>query len=393
MATKRRQRGGGAEGEDPPRRRGRVVSGSKGKGGGRGRSAGGGDGARAERSKQVGGRRGKAGGTKSGKRAVDGRRSGPSGARKQRRDKLGRFARERGRKLGLLKKSKSESSKRRRKLEPPKRKRKPEPLKRRRKRKPEAPKRRKSEPPKRRRKPELPKRGKGRKRKPELPKRRRRKPGLPKRRGRKWSEPTKRRGRKSEPPKKGKKRSGPTKEISPASLLADVAIQRYLAAVMEAMIWSGADLGLKSFINQDQTVDGEVRASGLPEEWRTEEGRAELEEFLSDAMTEGGVLVPGEEQGGYWLSVGVRFGPQTDAEVGDLAEMYKRFRGLFQVATYPVDASLRAALGNAVVGVGLMIKSLIEKRGLPPSVVFVRVTWTPTGERPSRFEGEKGGGD
>ena len=340
----------------------------------------------------MGGGRGKVGGSKGGKRAVEGRRSRARGVRERRRDKLGRFARERGRKPEPPKrKRKSEPPKRKRKSEAPKRKRKPEAPKR--KRKPEAPKRkwkpeaskrkRKPEVPKRRRRPEPQKKGKGRKRKPEPSKRRRGK----------RSEPTKRRGKKPESPRRKRRKPGPAKKISPASLLADAAIQRYLAAVMEAMIWSGADLGLKSFINQDGTVDGEVRASGLPEEWRTEEGRAELEEFLSDAMTEGGVLVPGEEQGGYWLSVGVRFGPQTDAEVGDLAEMYKRFRGLFQVATYPVDASLRAALGNAVVGVGLMIKSLIEKRGLPPSVVFVRVTWTPTGERPSRYEGEKGGGD
>ena len=51
--------------------------------------------------------------------------------------------------------------------------------------------------------------------------------------------------------------------------------------------------------------------------------------FLSRVLNAVGVLVPGDEGGNYWISVGVRFGPQTDAERGDLAEMYKRYRGMF----------------------------------------------------------------
>jgi hypothetical protein len=151
-------------------------------------------------------------------------------------------------------------------------------------------------------------------------------------------------------------------------------------------------LTLKSFINIDMTVDGEIRIGELPELWRTEEGFPELMAFLSRVLTAVGVLVPGKEGGRYWISIGVRFGPQTDAERGDLAEMYKRYRGMFQVASYSLDLGMRGGIANAIVAFEMIIQALMEKRGIPPAIVFIRYTWTPDGSRPGRFEGEKGGG-
>ena len=154
----------------------------------------------------------------------------------------------------------------------------------------------------------------------------------------------------------------------------------------------GLELSLKTFINVDGTVDGEIRIADLPDDWRSEEGIPELMEFLSQILRAAGTLTPGIEQGAYWVSIGVRFGPQNDAEVGDLAEMYKRYRGMFQVASYPLDASSVSGLQNAIVAFGMIVRSLMEKRGLPPAVVFIRYTWMPDGSRPGRFTGEKGGG-
>lgn len=151
-------------------------------------------------------------------------------------------------------------------------------------------------------------------------------------------------------------------------------------------------LALKTFINVDMTVDGEVRIGELPELWRTEEGLTDLMAFLSRVLKAAGTLVPGDEGGRYWISVGVRFGPQTDAERGDLAEMYKRYRGMFQVASYSLDLGMKGGIMNAIIAFEMIVKSLMEKRGIPPAVVFVRYTWTPDGTRPGRYDMEKGGG-
>lgn len=150
------------------------------------------------------------------------------------------------------------------------------------------------------------------------------------------------------------------------------------------------DLGLRTFINADLTVDGELRISQLPDDWRTPEGIPEVMALLSSILRDIGVLVPNDEGGAYWISIGVRFGPQNDAEVGDLAEMYKRYRGMFQVASYPTDAGAVSGAQNAIVAFGAIVRSLMDKRGLPPAVVFVRITWTPDGTRPHRYGGEKG---
>lgn len=152
----------------------------------------------------------------------------------------------------------------------------------------------------------------------------------------------------------------------------------------------GLDLGLKSFINMDRTVDGEIRIGNLLEEWRTIEGIPSLMELLSTILRRVGVLQPGEEGGAYWISIGIRFGPQNDADVGDLAEIYKRFRGMFQVSSYATDASDRSGFQNAIVAFGTIVRSMMANRGLPPAVVFLRYTWTPDGNRPGRYEGEKG---
>ncbi len=53
---------------------------------------------------------------------------------------------------------------------------------------------------------------------------------------------------------------------------------------------------------------------------------------------------------------------------------------------------MRGGIANAIVAFEMIVKSLMDKRDIPPAVVFVRYTWTPDGSRPGRYEGEKGGG-
>jgi hypothetical protein len=150
------------------------------------------------------------------------------------------------------------------------------------------------------------------------------------------------------------------------------------------------EASMKTFVNADGTVDGEVRMGGLPDEWRTLEGLVELKVFLSKLFLKIGPIEPETEGGKYWISIGVRFGPQNETEIGELAELYKRYRGLFQVSSYALEASYPSALQNSIVSIGAIIQSIIQKRGMPPMVIFIRVTWTPDGERPHRYKGESG---
>jgi hypothetical protein len=98
--------------------------------------------------------------------------------------------------------------------------------------------------------------------------------------------------------------------------------------------------------------------------------------------------------GAFWATFGIRFGPQNDAEVGELANLYKRYRGLFQIGTYPTPAwgqgAVQVALTADNVGMRAMIESLLAKRGLPPTVILIRFVWTPDGVRPAHYKGEKG---
>lgn len=203
-----------------------------------------------------------------------------------------------------------------------------------------------------------------------------------------------------EPKGPSKRRRPPTKKIRPnkplpaTSEAAEKNIQEFLGHFMDGIVIEvpTLDINIKTFINSDLTVDGETRMANLPEDWRTEEGIPMMMEILSRVLGRLGLVMPGDEGGAYWISIGVRFGPQSDAELGDLAEMYKRFRGMVQVSSYPTSLSIPSGAQNAIVAFGSITRAFMTKHGLPPAVVFVRVTWMPDGSRPGQYEGEKGGG-
>jgi hypothetical protein len=162
------------------------------------------------------------------------------------------------------------------------------------------------------------------------------------------------------------------------------------------LIQSGLDMAFSTCINLDGSVDGELTIRNLPEEWRTLDGVRELVAVLSSALRtfEPFPAPPRCPMGGsFWCSFGIRFGPQNEAEIGELADLYKRHRGLFQIGTYPTQAwgtgAMQIALTGDRVGMLAMLTSLLEKRGLPPSVVMVRFIWTPDASRPGHYKGEK----
>ena len=160
-------------------------------------------------------------------------------------------------------------------------------------------------------------------------------------------------------------------------------------------------MGIHSFINADGTVDGELRIGNLPIEWRSEQGLRELVATLSSAFASFKAFDRHPAMGGsFWFSAAVRFGPQNEAEMSELADLYKKSKGLFQIGTYPTRADhltpLQMCLTDDRRGLRGMIGALAVKRGLPPTAILIRFTWGPDwspergGLRPGHYKGEKG---
>jgi hypothetical protein len=156
----------------------------------------------------------------------------------------------------------------------------------------------------------------------------------------------------------------------------------------------GSDVAVKSFVNADGSVDGELKVSELPDDLRTDEGAAELTAILSEVFRAFRPFPTNPSMGGkFWVSFAMRFGPQNESEIGKLAELYKKFRGLFQVGTYPAAAWHPTPIQLALTtGLKTIVEGVMRRQGYPPSVVLVRFTWTPDGRRPGHLAGEAGGG-
>ena len=191
--------------------------------------------------------------------------------------------------------------------------------------------------------------------------------------------------------------------IDQRSKAAEVEIQKRLISLMEtiATLELGLSMGIQSFINADGTVDGELRIANLPPEWRDQAGLAELTATLSSAFLTFRVFDGHPPMGGsFWFSVAVRFGPQNEAEMSELADLYKKNKGLFQIGTYPTRADhatpLQLCLTDDRQGLRGMMEALAVKRGLPPTAVLIRFMWGPDwspergGIRPGHYIGEKG---
>jgi len=175
--------------------------------------------------------------------------------------------------------------------------------------------------------------------------------------------------------------------------IAETHIVDKLGVMLEALTFQepGLDMSVKSFINADGTVDGELRLRELPDQWRTVDGMPDLVAALSEAVRAMGAFARGGPEGGaYWISYGFRFGPKNMREIEELAKYYKRFRGLFQVGLHHTTAESLGAILNNAMTVRSLVESLWHKRDLPPAQLLIRVVWTPDGVRPGRFAGEEG---
>jgi hypothetical protein len=184
--------------------------------------------------------------------------------------------------------------------------------------------------------------------------------------------------------------------IAERSRAAEVDMQVRLIHLQDSIILleAGLDMAVQTMVNRDGTVDGELTIRNLPDEWRDARTMGRLVATLSSALrTFEPFAAHPKMGGGFWCSFGVRFGPQNEAEIGEMYNLYKRHRGLFQIGTYPTPAwgtgALQVALVGNNVGLRAMLDSLMKKRGLPPSVVMIRFIWTPDGQRPGHYKGEK----
>jgi hypothetical protein len=184
--------------------------------------------------------------------------------------------------------------------------------------------------------------------------------------------------------------------VAERSRAAEVDMQVRLINLQDSILLleAGLDMAVQTMVNRDGTVDGELTIRNLPDEWRDARTMGYLVATLSSALrTFEPFAAHPKMGGGFWCSFGVRFGPQNEAEIGEMYNLYKRHRGLFQIGTYPTPAwgtgALQVALVGNNVGLKAMLDSLMKKRGLPPSVVMIRFIWTPDGQRPGHYKGEK----
>ncbi len=176
-------------------------------------------------------------------------------------------------------------------------------------------------------------------------------------------------------------------------MVAENLIQEKLFRLMDHLGFTtdGLQMSVRSFINADATVDGELRISNLPDEWRTIEGLPLVVAALSVAIDGMGAFSLDSAMGGrFWVSFGLRFGPKNQAEIEEMARFYKRFRGLFQVGAHHATAHDTGAIKANALAIRLFIERVWAKRDLPPVQILVRFVWTPTRKNPGRDAKEVG---
>ena len=194
-----------------------------------------------------------------------------------------------------------------------------------------------------------------------------------------------------EKPKKRRKRrpKGPIPILSELSKQADTEMQVKLVWILEYIeqMFPGMDMAIKTFINADGTVDGELRIGNLVPDWQGEDGSGWMVAALSEMFRAFPLFDKEPAMGGrFWISFGVRFGPQNDADLGELAELYKRFRGMFQTGSYPSPADDPVRLQLALVGLKTIMDGVMREHGLSHAVALIRFIWTFKEDKKKRIE-------
>ena len=212
-------------------------------------------------------------------------------------------------------------------------------------------------------------------------------------------------------PARKRRRRRPRKPMPPLPAGAQAAQTLMLSKLEEAMglvamMFPSTSMAIKSAINSDWTVDGELRVDSLPDELRTMDGMLEIISLLSEAFRAFRPFPQVPDMGGkFWVSFGVRFGPNNETEIGKLEELYKKFRGLFQTGTYPAFAWSLASIQSSIApGLKTIFEGVARRMGIPPSTLLIRFVWTPgprkawreishsqqSKQRPGHWEGEGG---
>jgi hypothetical protein len=145
------------------------------------------------------------------------------------------------------------------------------------------------------------------------------------------------------------------------------------------MMFPTTSMAIKSAINSDWTVDGELRVDQLPDELRTMDGMLEIIALMSEAFRAFRPFPQVPDMGGkFWVSFGVRFGPNNETEIGKLEELYKKCRGLFQTGTYPAFAWSLASIQSAIApALKTIFEGVATRMGIPPATLLIRFVWTP----------------
>ena len=204
------------------------------------------------------------------------------------------------------------------------------------------------------------------------------------------------------PAKKPTKRRRPRPErplVAERSRQAEVLIQERLLELRRLLLLlePGLAMDVQTFVNKDGTVDGMLRVGNLPDEWRQSGTFNLLAATLSSALRDWSPFDARPAMGGsFWVSFGVRFGPRSQAEALAMEEFYRRYkrhRGLPQIGTYPTPAwntgALQLALVGDATGMRAMVRNFVEKRGLAPAAILVRIIWMTDSSRPGHYRGEK----
>lgn len=165
--------------------------------------------------------------------------------------------------------------------------------------------------------------------------------------------------------KPGKGRGGGPSGLTPEQAQDDLKkfLKEARASIMDA---SSLDILVRTHLNADRSVDGELRVQAIPDEY-------EVSDVINELMF--GHFKP---KRGLWIAVGLRHADLEGTKSGD-----SRYRGLIQVNTYYGRYSIDRLLHELGVA-RRMGDNLAEAGRLKPQQVYVRFHWNKKNQKPAK---------
>lgn len=179
---------------------------------------------------------------------------------------------------------------------------------------------------------------------------------------------------------KGRK---PTKPSAPSGLTKEMAREDIKAMLNEAKaniqsVGVAESFGMTepfaavvyTHINNDETVDGELRIVNLPPDVPLREIVAMMAENRFEPMRD------------FWSSVGIRFGNPPDE---DLKDKYARYRGMNQASTYFARMGVdRRRINYQFLTVQKIIENMENAERPRAMELYFRVHWNKGNQRPAK---------